>query len=147
MSPTFAPAPPARQQQRQRPSRLSSLLSPRRPQLSSVNEVLIGHGRRQTVATSTPPTPDTSTELSSDSTLRASMNVLPTDQFEADSLERSMRAPRALNPSQQLNGGVASPQDNLMINYAVRDGSIPLSPIWNQLQYLRSESETSSSGK
>ena len=36
---------------------------------------------------------------------------------------------------------------NLVVNYAVQDGSIPLSPIWNQMQFLRTDSETSSNSE
>lgn len=39
------------------------------------------------------------------------------------------------------------PPSNLVVNYAVQDGSIPLSPIWNRMQFLRTDSETSSNSE
>lgn len=42
---------------------------------------------------------------------------------------------------------VPSQSSNLVVNYAVQDGSIPLSPIWNQMQFLRTDSETSSNSE
>ena len=36
---------------------------------------------------------------------------------------------------------------NLVVNYAVQDGSTPLSPIWNRMQFLRTDSETSSNSE
>ena len=38
-------------------------------------------------------------------------------------------------------------QSNTVVNYAVQDGSIPLSPIWNQMQFLRTDSETSTNSE
>ena len=52
---------------------------------------------------------------------------------------------------QQLHGGqnplntLHSP--NVIVNYAVQDGSLPLSPIWNQMQYFRTDTETSSNSE
>ena len=158
----FAPSPPImrQQQQRQRPSKLSSLIAPHhhlnaqhhqptKQYLAIVKESLPSqatspHGHKDTVTPSTPL--DADTGPSTDSTLKASISIPSSDQFEVDSLERSMKKPTVQSPPQQ-NPGLVSPQDNAMVNYAVRNGSAPLSPIWNQLQYLRSESETSSSGK
>ena len=50
---------------------------------------------------------------------------------------------------QQLHGGPHQlpSQSNLVVNYAVQDGSLPLSPIWNQMQFLRTDSETSSNSE
>lgn len=42
---------------------------------------------------------------------------------------------------------VPSQSSNLVVNYAVQDGSIPLSPIWNRMQFLRTDSETSSNSE
>ena len=40
-----------------------------------------------------------------------------------------------------------SQSSNLVVNYAVQDGSNPLSPIWNRMQYFRTDSETSSNSE
>ena len=39
------------------------------------------------------------------------------------------------------------PPSNLVVNYAMQDNSNPLSPIWNQMQYFRTDSETSSNSE
>ena len=152
VSPMFTPSPPTRhQQQRQRPSKLSSLISPHhlntqhhqpnKHHLAIVKESS-SHQATSPHKDTAPVTPDTNG--STDSTLKASLSIPSSDQFEVDSLERSMKRTAVQSPPQH-NPGLVSPQDNAMVNYAVRDGSAPLSPIWNQLQYLRCES--SSSGK
>ena len=53
-------------------------------------------------------------------------------------------------PHHQQQGGphpLPVHSSNLVVNYAVQDGSIPLSPIWNQMQFLRTDSETSSNSE
>ncbi len=40
-----------------------------------------------------------------------------------------------------------SPASNLVVTYAMQEGSVPLSPIWNQMQYLRTDSESSSNSE
>lgn len=42
---------------------------------------------------------------------------------------------------------VPSQSSNLVVNYAIQDGSNPLSPIWNRMQFLRTDSETSSNSE
>jgi hypothetical protein len=53
------------------------------------------------------------------------------------------------SPHHQQGGPHPLPvhSSNLVVNYAVQDGSIPLSPIWNQMQFLRTDSETSSNSE
>ena len=51
---------------------------------------------------------------------------------------------------QQLHGGqypLTLHSPNVIVNYAVQDGSLPLSPIWNQMQYFRTDTETSSNSE
>ena len=106
---------------------------------------------------------------SKDSTLKASSH----SDFESDSLEHHSvvmsrtglasgcsntngdAAMRFVNhqvtemnivpPTPRRNAGAQ--QSNVVVNYATKDGSIPLSPIWNRMQYLRSDSETSTNSE
>ena len=48
---------------------------------------------------------------------------------------------------QRMQQPMAAQSSNVVVNYAVQDGSNPLSPIWNQMQFLRTDSETSSNSE
>ena len=96
---------------------------------------------------------------SKDSTLKASS----TSDFETDSLERNhvghivTPSPHTATPSPVLvddsaklfppTPGTAHHQPNLVINYAVQDGTTTLSPIWNRMQRLFTESDSSSNSE
>ena len=106
-----------------------------------------------------------SAETFSRSSFGSKDSTLKYSDFEADSLEQEQEivllstksSPHPLHVKGEVpNGTTAEPQEtklmpphnpNSMINYADPHGSAPLSPIWNQLQYFRTESETSTNSE
>ena len=102
---------------------------------------------------------------SKESTLKASSH----SDFEADSLEndvamanktarstitQTIAEPSSADPLSPLENTVfpptpvsVLPQSNLVVNYAVQNATTPLSPIWNRMQYLQTDTETSSNSE
>lgn len=134
------------------------------PSLSVVSEATESSDRTLTQTRSSQDLLGSKVSLGSkDSTLKASSH----SDFEADSLENDVAManktrtitqtkaePSSFSPlSPPLENtvfhaipptpGSVFPQSNLMVNYAVQNATTPLSPIWNRMQYLHTDTETS----
>ena len=129
----------------QPPSSLSLVVS---PQLAVVSEASESSSSDKTITpsslfgkefpSSNPPEHSASDPAEGADEHSASRNLFGTGSFRADSLESSV------NHVQRVAKPPAQPS-NLVVNYALNnDGSRSLSPIWNQLQLMRSESESTS---
>ena len=133
----------------QPPSSLSLVVS---PQLAVVSEGSESSSSDKTITPSSLFGRELATPKSSDSpasdvqieeredTLTATRNMFSTGSFQPDSLESSVnRVQKVAKPAVQPS--------NLVVHYALNNNnnSRSLSPIWNQMQLMRSESESTSS--
>lgn len=92
-----------------------------------------------------PVTPISADTPSTGSTLKGSLEV-PSDQFDPDSLEATLQESPPPVVAQQPLSPKSPHSPNDVTNYAVNNGSTPLSMIWNRLQEPSTDRE-SSSGK
>lgn len=94
-----------------------------------------------------------SSSESKESTLKASSHsAFETDSLDSDVAKATMKLPsqtarqasgNPLPPAVDPTPDHALPPANLVISHAIQGLATPLSPIWNQMQYLRTDSETS----
>ncbi len=86
-------------------------------------------------------------DFETDSLEAHGVNVAMTTSETRTATENARQAGVSVQVSPSFHsppGQALGPASNLMVTYAMRDGSVPLSPIWNQMQYLRTDTETSS---